>query len=72
MTLRQEIESLEKEISDFLKEIDSLEALDRFRVSFLGKKGKVTLLTKRLGALPREERPEAGKAINRLKTWLTG
>ncbi len=72
MTLRQEIESLEKEISDFLKEIDSLEALDRFRVSFLGKKGKVTLLTKRLGALPREERPEAGKAINRLKTWLAG
>ncbi len=69
MDLRQEIEALESEIRRLLGEVDSLEALDRLRVDFLGRKGKITLLTKRLGSLAKEERPEAGKAINRLKTW---
>ncbi len=69
MDLRREIEALEEEIRRFLGEIDSLEALDQLRIKFLGKKGKITLLTKQLGRLAQEERPAAGKAINRLKAW---
>ncbi len=70
MDLIRDIELLEREIGDLLREMDSPEALEKFRIDYLGKKGKVTLLTKRLGALPREARPEAGQAINQLKAWV--
>ncbi len=70
MDLKQEISALEEEVRGHLSTIETLEGLERFRVGYLGKKGKVTLLTKRLGTLPREERPEAGKEINRLKAWV--
>ena len=41
--------------------------LDDVRVQYLGKKGLLTLQLKQLGALPPEERPAAGQAINRIK-----
>jgi phenylalanyl-tRNA synthetase alpha chain len=48
-----------------------LEALEHLRVHFLGKKGVLTEQLKQLGKLPKEERPEAGKAINEAKKTLT-
>ncbi len=45
----------------------SLELLQEVRVSYLGAKGKITGLLKQLGKLPKEERPEAGQRINRVK-----
>lgn len=42
-------------------------ALDRVRVEYLGKKGKLTALLKGLGQLPAEERPAAGARINDAK-----
>ena len=42
-------------------------ALDDVRVCYLGKKGLLTRQLKQLGALPAEERPAAGQAINRIK-----
>jgi len=42
-------------------------AVDDVRVRYLGRKGEVTGLMKQLGALSKEERPLAGKAINELK-----
>ena len=44
-----------------------LRALDELRVAALGKKGSVTELVKQLGALPPEQRREAGQAFNALK-----
>jgi phenylalanyl-tRNA synthetase alpha chain len=50
------------------------QALDEVRVRFLGKKGALTAQLKSLGALPVEERPKAGAAINdakqQVQTWL--
>ena len=46
---------------------DDLPALDAVRVSFLGKKGELTLQLKQLGTLPADERREAGAAINTAK-----
>ncbi len=71
MSLQQEIGVLEEEIQRLLRDVETLDALERFRVAYLGRKGKVTLLTKQLGQLPPEERPKVGKAINRLKNWVT-
>jgi phenylalanyl-tRNA synthetase alpha chain len=44
-----------------------LRALDETRVRFLGRKGSITTALKSLGALPPEERPAAGAAINEAK-----
>ncbi len=44
-----------------------LSALDTVRVEFLGKKGELTAQLKQLGALPPEDRREAGGAINKAK-----
>jgi phenylalanyl-tRNA synthetase alpha chain len=51
-------------------EIDSaadLSALDVVRVSYLGKKGALTIRLKELSQLPADERPAAGQEINRAK-----
>lgn len=45
----------------------SISALDQIRITYLGKKGKLTERLKQLGKLPIEERPEAGQAINDAK-----
>ncbi len=45
-------------------------ALDTVRVRYLGKKGELTGLLKRLGKLPAEERPAAGAEINTVKSAL--
>ncbi len=44
--------------------------LDQVRVRFLGKKGELTGLLKQLGALPPDQRREAGQAVNRCKQAL--
>ena len=45
----------------------SLDALEGERVALLGKKGALTAALKSLGALPPEEKPAAGQAVNRAK-----
>ncbi|MES9972704.1 phenylalanine--tRNA ligase subunit alpha [Candidatus Thiodiazotropha sp. LNASS1] len=49
---------------------DSLSLLDEVRVSYLGKNGQLTSQLKKLGALPPEQRPQAGQAINKAKQAL--
>ena len=49
---------------------DTLSGLDELRVRYLGKSGLVTAQLKQLGRLPKEERPQAGQAINRAKQEL--
>jgi phenylalanyl-tRNA synthetase alpha chain len=47
-----------------------LAGLEQARINFLGSNGRFTALMKRLGALPKEEKPAAGKAINTAKLEL--
>jgi len=47
-----------------------LAALEQARVNSLGANGKFTALLKQLGALPKEEKPAAGKAVNAAKAAL--
>jgi phenylalanyl-tRNA synthetase alpha chain len=46
---------------------DDLASLDEVRVRFLGKKGEITALLKNLAAIPADQRPAAGQAINHAK-----
>lgn len=45
-------------------------ALDQVRVQYLGKSGSLTGELKKLGTLPKEQRPQAGQAINKAKRAL--
>jgi len=47
-----------------------LAGLDEQRVRYLGKSGLLTAQLKQLGKLPKEQRPQAGQAINRAKQSL--
>lgn len=45
----------------------TLDDLEKLRIRFLGKQGEISLLMKALGAMPKEERPRFGEAINQAK-----
>ena len=62
-------ELLEKAESEVASAGD-LAALDNVRVSYLGKKGELTVRLKSLSQLPAEERPAAGQEINKAKQSL--
>ena len=69
--MRDQVSDIEKKALQELGEIQDLPGLERFRVAYLGKKGALTALMKRLGELLPAERPEAGQALNALKSALT-
>ena len=61
------MQQLEPIVNQALAEINDatdLNVLDQVRVTYLGKKGKMTDLLKSLGQLSHEERPKAGQLIN--------
>ncbi len=59
----------EKAMAD-LKQVDSPESLEQFRIKYLSRKGEVTNLLGQLGKLPREIKPEAGKLANQIKNQV--
>ena len=69
--MKDQVSDIEKKALQELGEIQDLPGLERFRVAYLGKKGALTALMKRLGELSPAERPEAGQALNTLKSALT-
>jgi phenylalanyl-tRNA synthetase alpha chain len=70
MSLLDDIEPLKKAALSELTAAADLAALDQAKGAWLGPHGKFTALMKQLGALPKEERPNAGKLINQNKLEL--
>ena len=64
------IESLRTESRTALEGVTSPETLEKFRIAWLGRSGKLTLVLKKLGELPIEERKTLGKTYNEFKTEL--
>ncbi|RUM87946.1 MAG: phenylalanine--tRNA ligase subunit alpha, partial [Thermovibrio sp.] len=65
-----ELESLKEEFLKELSEVETSEDLEKLRVKYLGRKGRITELLKKIPTLPPEERREFGKACNLLKGEL--
>lgn len=59
-----------REASSQLDQVNSPEALETFRVAYLGRKGKLTQLFEGLKDLSGEERRTAGRELNELKNTL--
>jgi phenylalanyl-tRNA synthetase alpha chain len=70
-TIKNQLLELEKRANDEMCAITDPSGLEPFRIKYLGKKGALTSLMKSLGALSREERPEAGKLANEIKTNIS-
>lgn len=65
-----DLQELEQRGMDVLAGVTNSDALEAWRLSYLGKKGELTLAVRSVGQLPREERPAFGKLANVVKTRL--
>ncbi len=73
MSLKQlinELEILESEAAKEISAAENSESIEKSRLSFLGKKGKLSLLLGGMKNLSDEERPLIGQRANVLKTQL--
>ncbi len=66
-----EFERIGTEALAALREIKSEEALEEFRIAYLGRKGRVTNMLSQIGKLPPEQRRDGGQLANRIKTEVT-
>lgn len=66
----QSLDELVRKAEEQIAAADDLFVLDGVRVTYLGKKGELTVRLKSLGDVPAEKRPEAGQAINQAKQLI--
>ncbi|WP_269613574.1 phenylalanine--tRNA ligase subunit alpha [Prochlorococcus marinus] len=73
LTLKQlmnELEILESKAAKDISAAENSESIEKLRLGFLGKKGKLSLLLGEMKSLSNEERPLIGQRANVLKTQL--
>lgn len=68
--LEAQLEALRHEGENAIAAADNLERLEELRVSYLGKKGQLSVLLGGMGKLPAEERPQIGAIANTVKEAL--
>ncbi|MFO0965245.1 MAG: phenylalanine--tRNA ligase subunit alpha [Gemmataceae bacterium] len=71
-TNADDLTALERRAAEELAACKSVDELTVWNSAYLGDKGQLTAQLKKVGALPKEERPAFGQAVNRLKAELTG
>ncbi len=65
-----QVTMLQAEAEAALAAVGEAAGLAEWKARYLGEKGALTALLRGIGALPKEERPAAGQAINRVKRTL--
>jgi len=65
--LENKIKEVKKEIVYKSNLVKDLKDIEKLRVEYLGRKGAVTLLLRKLGTLSPEERPKIGQLLNQTK-----
>jgi phenylalanyl-tRNA synthetase alpha chain len=65
--MRERLKEIEREALSEIGSSRERDSLERIRVKYLGRKGLLTELFKKMGELPVGERPEVGKVINIVK-----
>lgn len=69
--LQQQIDQIKRDLEQQLLKLSEHDALESFRVEFLGRKGRITQLFKQMGQIDATSRGEAGRLINELKGHAT-
>ena len=68
--MQAEVEKIEREALEAIRGASDLEEINALRARYLGRKGVVTGLLRRIPGLPTEERPKTGKLANQAKKRL--
>ena len=72
MTVIDELDTIEAEAALALNAVADLGGLAEWKSSYIGKTGALTRLSRGLGALPADQRPEVGRRVNALREQLEG
>ena len=65
-----DLQQLKRQLSKDLNKASNSKDLQDLKIKYLGKKGKISLLSKGLGKLSQSQRPKVGKAINLLRVFF--
>lgn len=68
--MKQQLEAIEKKALEALSAAADSQELETLRVKFLGKKGELTALLKKMGSLSPEERPVMGQMANQVRAHI--
>ena len=69
-TLELELQTLQNEVQEEIMSITNLDDLEQLRISYLGKKGKLSIILRGMNKLSGEERPRVGALANEVKEAL--
>ena len=67
----EELEAIHSDSISAIAEIADTDGLEAFRVACLGRKGRLTLIAAQLKDIPKEDKPAAGKALNKVRGAIT-
>ena len=67
----EELEAIHSDSISAIAEIADTDELEAFRVACLGRKGRLTLIAAQLKDIPKEDKPAAGKALNKVRGAIT-
>ena len=67
----EELEAIHADSISAIAEIADADGLEEFRVAYLGRKGRLTVVTAQLKDIPKEDKPAAGKALNEIRDAIT-
>ncbi len=65
--MEREVSRIKEEFVVKLSMINNREDIEKLKIEYLGRKGKITLLLRKLGTLSLEERPKIGQLLNQTK-----
>ena len=68
--MKQELEKVEREALEALKAVSDPSGVKALKARYLGRKGVVTALLRKISGLPPGQRPEAGRLANKVKKGL--
>jgi len=68
--VREKLEQIKLKTIQELESLHNLEQLEELRVKILGKKGELTQVLRKMGNLPKEDRPVIGQLANEIRTTL--
>lgn len=68
--MREQLYSLRDDAVAAIGVVDNLSDLKQVKVTYLGKKGKLTTILRGMGSMPKGERPVVGRLANEIRTYL--
>lgn len=70
MAMKEKLESIRETAEHDLRDAGDKQALESLRIRYLGKKGELTSILKKMGELSAEERPAIGKLANEIRARI--